>query len=438
MWPALAAAVGSLWRGGRRPFARRGSLPPGEGIRLDEAERSNRKILLELAAAHGAIFKVESEDRLCVCVVGLALGRRLLQEHATALLPVTLNLRDLFPEGFMRQMEGDCHRHYRDMLNRGINALVIDDMAEDLAAIAKDKLASAAREMQERKVASHEYRSMLGDIATGMLVRLFFGAPAATPQYEKLRACYHQLGPHGVVWNITDKQKEAFAALRDELRSQLEKPHQGFQSGLLGRMAAQGDVDDAMLGNLIYMVEMGRYDVRALFRWISKYAADNPKLITRIAGEDAGAASDDKRTLADAFVLEVLRMDQSERLMRNVKNDIAFDGFTIPEGALVRICMWEAHKDSDAFADPFEFNPSRFMTSEKFVNRFSPFGLDQHQCPFSTISVTLGVMFLRILSEIYSVQAIDDGAPIRGAYHWEPNPKFAVALTPRNQSGGRL
>lgn len=413
---------------------RRGSLPPGDFIRLDAAERSNRKILLELAAAHGPVFKTLSDDRLCVCIVGLALGRRLLKEHASALQPVTLNLRDLFPEGFMRQMEGGCHRHYRDLLNRGVDALNIDDMAEELGGIAKDSLAAAAQKMEQRNIPSYEYLSILSDIATGMLVRIFFGAHAATPQFERLLACYHHLGPHGIVWNITAKQKEAFAALRDELRNQLKQPHEGFQSGLLGRLADLDDVDDALLGNLIYMVEMGRYDLRALFRWISKYAAENPKLIERIAGESVSDASDEKRPLADAFVLEVLRMDQSERLMRTVRQDIVFDGFVIPKGALVRVCMWEAHKDSEAFADPFDFNPSRFTPMEKSVNRFSPFGLDQHQCPFSTISTTFGVIFLRILSDNYHVRAIDDGEPVRGAYHWEPNPKFVVELKPRDQT----
>ena len=79
-----------------------------------------------------------------------------------------------------------------------------------------------------------------------------------------------------------------------------------------------------------------------------------------------------RHAAAEAFTLETLRMDQSERLMRNVGRDIRFEGWLIPAGSLVRVCMWEAHKDPDAFPRPFVFDPSRFLNDVSAGERFSP------------------------------------------------------------------
>jgi cytochrome P450 len=371
-WRSILAATDAYWRS----LFRRTSLPPDAQIQLDDVERGNRKILLELAAAHGPIFKAKSGDKLCVCVVDLTLGRRLLKNHADALRPEILDLRSLFPEGFMRQMEGDCHRRYRDRLNRGLNAVDLGEMSDDLAKIASKSLASYSRDQSVHENSPHEYASVLGKIANGMLIRVFFGAMPGAATFKRLIDCYHRLGPHGLVWNITEKQSTAFAALRDELRAELDAPEGEFDNGLLGRLAATGEIDDTLLGNLIYMVEIGRYDLRLLLRWISKYAAENSDWIDRIRAECGVGDTAQTRSSADAFVLETLRMDQSERLLRNVKKDIEFEGFIIPKGAMVRVCMWESHKDGDAFPDPFHFDPGRFVSSKHSVNQFSPFGIE--------------------------------------------------------------
>lgn len=421
-----------------RSLLRRRPLPPGELINLDVAERADRELLLNLNAAHGPIFKALSENRLTVCIVGLAPGRRLLRDHARALQPITLDLRTLFAQGFMRQMENDLHRAYRDALIQGLNGLDAKGYLGDLETIAASGLGAYAAEFEAEQGSPHAYLAALSKITSGMLIRLFFGCQPGSAPFQRLLDKYHALGPHGIVWNITEKQAKAYKTIRDELRAQADAeasaPGAAFKASLFGQLSERGAVDETMLGNLIYMVEMGRYDMRGLFRWISKYAAENPALTDRIAGAEA---DDPARALdfAKAFVLETLRMDQSERLMRNVKQDIVFDGFTIPKGAMVRICLWETHKDESAFPDPFTFDSSRFLPADRAVAGFSPFGLDHHHCPFSNISTTLAIAFLRVLARDYRVGAADSGPAIRGAYHWEPPRRFSVALRRRERTG---
>ena len=242
-------------------------------VALDVLERSNRGLLLQRAAMYGPIFKARAARELVICVVGLSIGRRLLREHASALRPMTLQLEELFPKGFLRQLEGESHREVRRDLVRGITATPLDDRLDDLAAMANDGLEAYRRRVEQGHEPSRTLTDALGRIASAMLVRLFFGARPGSPAFDRLMQGYRELGPHGLVWNLTSTQHTAFAALRDELRAQAARhsrnPDPAFASGLLGALVDETDVDDTLLGNLIYMVEMGRDDLRGLLRWIT-------------------------------------------------------------------------------------------------------------------------------------------------------------------------
>ena len=101
-----------------------------------------------------------------------------------------------------------------------------------------------------------------------------------------------------------------------------------LQKSIIGRMHNNGALDETSLGNLIYMVELGRYDIHCLLRWLSKYGGENPGVLELIRAEPNGK-SHGKMLLSEACVLETLRLNQSERLMRVVNRDIVFDGYQI-------------------------------------------------------------------------------------------------------------
>jgi cytochrome P450 len=199
---------------------------------------------------------------------------------------------------------------------------------------------------------------------------------------------------------------------------------------VLARAKQQGTLDDVLFVNLIYMVEMGRYDVRALLRWLTKHASNHPLALAVIRAEASAELDSGQRGRDEAFVLETLRTDQSERLMRRSLSEIVFDDYRIPKGALVRLCMWESHHDAQQFNAPQRFDPCRFASSAKELGEFAPFGLDRHKCPFGEVATAIGISFLRALAS-FEVQALNDTTPVRGAYHWEPSSAFSVSLVPR-------
>jgi cytochrome P450 len=421
--PARCAWLRSLLA--RRP------LPPGDWIALDEVEKSDRTFLVDRFARLGPVFKALAWGDVWVCVNGLARGRRLLKEHGAVLRPVTLHLAPLFPHGFLRQMSGDTHRTYRQALMRAVQPEDFTACEAELAEWVRNCLDAHVAASGDEAAPAADYITTLNAITSGLLIRLFFGTAPGSAVFARLMEAYRDLGPFGVVWNIGPRQVEAFGRIRAELLAHVEQPATQAPDNILSRAHRAGSLDDTLLGNLIYMVEMGRYDMYSLLRWLTKHLADHPAWQDRLADEAAGTDSS-SRSATECFVWETLRMDQSERLLRRVEKDIVFDGFFIPRGATVRVCLWESHKDDGSFPDPFRFDPERFRDGDPDRDAFAPFGLDQHQCPLGDLALRTSVLFVRELARSHRVEPTCDGLPVRGAYHWEPASRFSPRLTPRH------
>ncbi|NQZ89840.1 MAG: cytochrome P450 [Colwellia sp.] len=413
----------------------RHKLPPSEPGDLDQLEKADRRYLIQLATRHGPIFKSVAWDDFWVCIIGIPLCTRFLHEHKDALLPVTLDLAHMFPKGFMRQMQGETHVIYRTALNKALREDTPSQLTAKFELLVVDGLATYVKDQHVEIGSTPEaYISALNKVSTGMLLQVFFGAALDTDYYEELTAGYKELGPYGLVWNPGLRQEKAFKSLCLSIRSELSK-YPDKLDGVAARVNQQGLLDETMLGNLIYMVEMGRYDTHGLFRWLSKYASEHPVYLQRIAQADT---TTEKKRLARSFVLETLRMDQSERLVRRVKRDIIFDGFLIPKYSTVRLCLWESHKSEENFPDPFQFDPERFLADDISKVQFSPFGLDQHHCPMSGSAILMSEIFIRVLACKYKITTIGDGTSVRGAYHWEPAAAFGVRLSAKRDNTNEI
>ncbi len=413
-------------------------LPPGDLDDLEALEKSDRYYLLHQSNQVGPIFKAVGPENFWICITGLGRCRRFLQEHSKCLQGYMHDLEPLVPNGALRRMEGAVHRKYRKALISGIQVedLFCDDAP--LYAIVKKELEKFAANQDGGSDPTAAWRVALNSIATASLLKVFFGADPGSPLYEALVRGYHNLGPFGLVWNIGEPQEIAFGEIRDALREFIASEAGGtsgaFANSIAGKLSADNLLDDTLLGNFIYMIEMGRYDQSGLLRWLSKYACAEPVLLERVTSESKQVA-DSERSFAKAYVMETLRSDKSERLTRIAQRDIVFDGYLIPRGTFVRLCLWEAHHSAETFEKPFEFNPERFLQTTYNSEEYSPFGLDHHLCPIGDISMKLAVIFLRQLGSRYGLESLGDGLPIRGAYHWEPASDFGVRLYDRGESG---
>lgn len=409
-------------------MVRRVPLPPGEkSPPLDLVEKADRLALLRIADEVGPIFKGHAWGGFWIYVVGLQRCRHILRTHQGDLHPVTIDVTALFDKGILRQMEGEVHRRYRAALLHALSSIPTEPTLSGEPSVPgrfgnPDMFEEASRSVQA-------FRAMLARIVFDELAQVVFGVAPGGSIHRGLVAAFQELGGNGLVWNIGTRQTRAYESIAAIIREHCATIEASDRAGssVLENLLKVGPVDAVMLGNLIYMVEMGRYDMAAFFRWLTWFAAMHPEWMDRIAGD-----RDETQSTAAAFVMEVLRLEQSERLVRRVKRDFVADGFLFPKGASVRFCIWESHKSPEVHETPFQFDPGRFLGERPGPDRYSPFGMDKHQCPFGTYSVQLGATFVSALARRYRVGMAGAGQPVRGLYHWEPAESFSPVLTRRD------
>ena len=131
---------------------------------------------------------------------------------------------------------------------------------------------------------------------------------------------------------------------------------------------------------------------------------------------------------------ETLRLSQSEYLYRRVRRDFTFEGFRVPKNWLVRICVWESHRDSRIFEDPDRFNPDRFLQQDYTHNTYSPFGSGRHACNGVPLSMAIARAFFEELSQAWNWSVTGHGTverDFRHWSHWRPGRSLRLVLRDR-------
>ena len=413
-------------------------LPPGSLSASSLHGLGDRDFYTRKHRLFGPIFKLFWANRqLKVCVVGFPQARRLFTEHADALAPVSIDITTVVPKGFLRCMAGTEHVNYRRLLGTALRADLVGAWSAELRTLLRAELSELAATSLSPEGPHNRTTRAIDRFATSALLAMFFGVVPTHPEFEALQRAFGRLGPDALVIPIGRAQVAAFdeirAGLELLLRSNVEGKNPAARETVLNRVAGMSAEslrnDPTVIGNIIYMLEMGRHDMTGLLRWLLKYLSDSPAFVEQLFRYGPGSA--DGQELAKACVLETLRLDQAEALNRRVTADLAFEGHTIPRDSHVTVLMRETHLDAAAFDDPQRFNPHRFVGRSYSADVYAPFGLGSHRCIASDMVVQLGALFVQELVSRFSWTVVADGPRHHGTYHWEPSPLFAVELRAR-------
>jgi cytochrome P450 len=408
-------------------------LPPGRLGINDHGFWQDDLFLLRQSRRFGPVFKTNISGQFVACVVDHRRSRAILNENVQRLEAVNGPYNGLISGGFLRCQTGELHRTTRRIFTRALHHDLAGNNDVALREIAQRELSIFASACETRLPYNGEFLRTLDRIATAMLMLLFFGVRSEDPAFATLLSCYARLGAKEFVWSVGPAQEEAFADLAATTRgliTELELSAAGRAPSVLlelvvGQVAAP--IDETIVGNLIYMVEMGRYDLYSLFHWITKHLSDNPAIVTEISTQERAAP--DTVNLAVASVLETLRVNQAEAVVRRVIENISFDGWGIPKGGFLRACIREGHRDPAVFPNPDRFDPRRFTGRKYGPDEYSPFGFDHHQCIASNLVIRLGSIFVEELVHRFDLQVLADGSCQRD---WAPSAAFAIRLMPRD------
>jgi cytochrome P450 len=394
---------------------------------------SDDLFLLRQSRRYGPVFKTNISGQVVVCTVRHRHSREILNEHAERLASPDAPYNRLVPGGFLRCQAGATHRATRAIFVQAMRRELVEDNVAALREIVRRELSAFASTGAMGEPNEAELVRMLNRIATEMLLLVIFGVRPGDAAFTALKTGYAHLGPEELVWEVGPAQQEAIAdlsAVTRELIADLRRsPPDRVRSLLQGLVESAAPIDDNIVGNLVYMVEMGRFDLRGLLHWLTKYLSDHSAIVAAIREEKR--ESPGSFSLATATVLETLRLNQSEAVVRKVTESFRYDVWGIPKGSYVRACMREGHRDPAVFAGPDRFDPHRFAARQYGPDEYSPFGFDHHRCIAGDLVVRLAAILVEELVDGFSWQVLSDGAPRRGYYHWTPSASFSIRLTPR-------
>jgi cytochrome P450 len=422
-------------------FARQSKLPAGCLTRSSLLGLSGRDFYMDKYKRYGPIFKLFWPSRhLKICIVGFSRAKRLLTEHSENLVPVSIDITRVVDKGFLRCMAAAEHDHYRGLFKEALRPDIVNIWNTQLRQILNTDLTELTRGKPLQENAQNRTTQALDRFTLKAMLALLFGVLPDDIEFATLEQEFQKLGPKGLVHPLGPAQVDAFNEINRQVlllisarRSQSNQVKRDSLLENLGVKVDSSEADPTVLGNTIYMLEMGRHDMRGLMRWLLKYLSDNPALITEL--QTCGVNSKAGSRLAEACVLETLRLDQAEALNRRATEDIFFDEYLIPRDSHVSILMRESHLCPESFSDPQRFNPHRFIDNRYSSDRYAPFGVGAHRCIAAGMAVKLATLFVQELLDNFNLSVVSDGPRHKGTYHWEPSLHFEVKLYARDEGG---
>lgn len=427
----LAGWAWRIWRA--RPAAgRRRGLPPGSlGFRSSIRALADYGFYHGEAARWGPIFKTSQYERPVLCVVGLERCQRLLREHRERLASAPLPIDPYVAGGLLRYMEPAKHGVYRRRLQACMRPRVLSTCELAVARTAARELAAAAAN------GGVQLGPVIDRFVFAALTRVFFGIPDGDPAVAELRRLYG-IVDHRRLWRRGRRIRAAMAGISATVldrRGRGERSADGIPASFL-EQAVRDDpdavADPVFVENLAYFLHIARCDLAGLCAWLLRMLADHPEQARRIAAERAGRSG--PAGAAERFVDETLRLRQSEYLYRSVARPLRFEGYSIPAGWLVRLCVRESHTSDASFPRPHAFDPNRFLGAAPPLDRYQPFGIYEHACLGVAVTKTIGRVFVGQLASGFELTVTRDGPMELGLHHhahWRPSRRLEVRLVPR-------
>ena len=437
-----AVALGWLtasWRA-RPDYGRRRSYPRGSLGVISSIEALNRyDFYSEQASRFGPVFKSSQYLRPVLCVVGLERGQRLLANHRRSLTSAPLPINRLIAGGLLRYMGADEHAKYRRYLAEAMAPAVLERAETSIAAAVHTEVARLADSSQtaEHGTAPSPFIDRL--VCAGLL-RLFFDIDPRSERALRIVELFRVIDHRRFAYRSTRVRSalDEIVALVLDQAAELSAPSRSPRSFLARALWHDPDrLDDRVfIENLTYFFHIARSDLDGLCSWLLKMLCDHREWTGRLRRAVA-EADDDARVrrtrpeLADCFVRETLRLRQSEYLYRTVAQTFEFEGFTIPRGWLVRVCIRESHVDPRIFENPRDFDPERFAGSTFTQQQFQPFGIYEHACMGVGVTATLARILVLELASRYDCVTVVDGPMELGLHHhdhWRPSSRWTVRL----------
>lgn len=433
----------SYWFLSRASFGKKSGLPPGTLSFFPVAAAKSEDFYLKKSQRYGPIFKIGTPPdhrylsmRPMVCITDLKLGRDFLRQNDNALrLEPIAPFSMQFESGLLRYMSDKDHQHYRKLFHTAYSNLDTIQISNICTAQAKDIIHEMMESVRASSIEAVDPRPYFDRMMYRILAHILFGITTNSAEFSKLKVLSEKLNLLGIKHStkkvdFQPKLDEIIDFLQDVWKAQINRAQDGHPSFksvfmLLAEISPDAVSDQNVICNLLNDFWSGRIDTSGLLTWTIKFLSECPnwRELYLTASENS-----DPLAPADNIVKEVLRLSQSEWLLRRTTSSINFEGFHIPKDWNIRICIREAHRDGNIFQCPSSFNPTRFEEGTITPSVYSPFGVHKHKCVGWRISHTAVKALIHNLSEEYDFTKTDDGPLLHLWLHWAPSRDLKIKM----------
>ncbi|MGH9383137.1 MAG: cytochrome P450, partial [Vicinamibacterales bacterium] len=365
---------------------------------------------------------------------------QLLHEHEEALGPSIQRFSHAIPGGFLRYMNVETHSLYGPLFRQALSLQTIAHGWPVAVATTRRELDVAASLAKGTRTGPVEPNEYLERIVTHTFQRILFGITPGTPASEQLTRVYAPLASMALSDQPTREARTALDELRRMLRAQSDEWRRRSGGGdppvcalgELGRLDARMP-DVTCVDNLVFIYKISSANVAGLLRWLLAILGRHPEWIGRLRSELQAPEPSGPPALVDRIIMETLRLSQAEYLYRRLRLDLPFEGFVLPKGWLVRICVWESHRNVEAFDEPERFNPDRFLGRDFSRASYLPFGGDRHSCNGVALTNLICRAFLEEMTRAYD-WAVEGPVELERDFrhwsHWRPGRRLRLKLQP--------
>ena len=424
VWTALAGVVLGVFlsRGHLAAWLAPRPQPPGSmsffsGVRA----LADRAFYLKRTSNGGPVFKTTQFGAPIICVVGMERICRLMRGHASDLGPSPLAFTQSIMGNFLRYMDDETHAKYGGLFRRA--------MAGDASLEAGELLHARSRQMFETLAVAGAIHpgAALRKFARESLDLLLFGFTGSDERSRKFGDLADRFYSSSISQALARSDRRLLEEMESLLVEQLENPGQS-ENAVIARIRALDPSmpDRVCLDNLVLMHKIATNNVSSLLQWLLFYWGTQPEAVSSLRNLPLA----DRAKGLEAFLSETLRLSQSEYLYRKVTREFEFEGFRFPRGWMVRSCIWESHRTTDALSDPGEFR-LRLGPEDYDRGHFSPFGMGRHACNGVDVNHSICLALLGGLASRYDV-TVRNAEPfqrlMRHWSHWQPNRRMTIRI----------
>ncbi|MEM8867365.1 MAG: cytochrome P450 [Verrucomicrobiota bacterium] len=268
-------------------------------------------------------------------------------------------------------------------------------------------------------------------------------------EYQMLRGLFLDDQRHSYIAREEYKELKANAyrwmgQIVDERFAAPSKYDDNFAGVIEARLTKTGELDRDNLINDVYLIWIAGSDNTAnLVNWALLFSHQNPQWLALLREELDAWDGEDVMAMGNMPYLKATLMETNRirpgqfALTKHAGDSFEFGGYTIPAGSDVMHANVLAHFMEEFYPDPFEFKPSRFLKTGKYVPKTEgTFGGGTHICLGRNFSLFQGSLIVAHVLREYDIvyektPSFDVRVTYTGGRHEEP---IVAQLKPRKAS----